>query len=112
MSEYETWCHACSVSFPVGTKKCLHCGGRVRPERPRASMRRREAAEVDLLAASPLSYSDEVDSLTARPDQPVSDAPLEPEEEPARRSLLRGGMTVIWMILLAAGYAWRACSPA
>ena len=32
------------------------------------------------------------------------------EAEPMRRSLLRAGMTVLWMILLAAGYAWRACS--
>jgi hypothetical protein len=32
------------------------------------------------------------------------------EEEPGRRSLLRAGMSVVWMILLAAGYLWKNCS--
>ena len=28
-SPYEVRCPRCSVSFPVGTRSCLHCGGRV-----------------------------------------------------------------------------------
>jgi hypothetical protein len=32
------------------------------------------------------------------------------EEGAGKRSLLRVGMSVLWMIVLAAGYAWRACS--
>jgi hypothetical protein len=31
-------------------------------------------------------------------------------EEPGGRSLLRAGMSVIWMILLAAGYLWKSCT--
>jgi len=26
---YEVRCEACHVSFPVGTRRCVHCGGRV-----------------------------------------------------------------------------------
>ena len=77
---------------------------------PGASANRMTPSEAGLLVASPLSYSNEAGSLTALPDLPVPDGAVEPEEEPGRRSLLRAGMTVMWMILLAGGYAWRACS--
>ena len=73
-------------------------------------MRRGAAPEAELLAALPLSYTNEAGTLAATPNLPVTGAALEPEEEPQRRSLLRAGMTVMWMILLAGGYAWRACS--
>ena len=26
---YEVLCHHCNVTFPVGTKRCVHCGGRL-----------------------------------------------------------------------------------
>ncbi len=110
MVHYEVWCSTCNVTFPTGTKRCLHCGGRTQPERPRASIRRGAAPEAQLLAAIPLSYTSEAGMLEVTPDLPVGGAAVEPEEEPTRRSLLRAGMTVMWMILLAAGYAWRACS--
>ena len=29
MPDFEVRCLNCDVSFPVGTKRCLHCGGRV-----------------------------------------------------------------------------------
>ena len=32
------------------------------------------------------------------------------EEAPGKRSLLRAGMSVVWMILLAAGYLWKSCT--
>jgi hypothetical protein len=67
-------------------------------------MRRRSEPEM----ATALLISDE-----GRPIEeqvPLSQAAVEPEEAPGGRSLLRAGMTVVWMILLAAGYAWRACS--
>ena len=68
------------------------------------------APEAELLAALPLSYTNEAGEIAATPSLPVRGDPLEPGEEPTRRSLLRAGMTVMWMILLAGGYAWRACS--
>ncbi len=109
MSQYEVWCSACSVTFPTGTKRCLHCGARTQPERLRASPRRSPEPEAEPLAAIPLVYN-QAGTVTATTDLPVRGAAVEPEEEPVRRSLLRAGMTVMWMILLAAGYAWRACS--
>ncbi len=110
MVHYEVWCSTCNVTFPTGTKRCLHCGGRTQPEPPRVSRHRVAAPEPELLAATPLSYTTEAGNMAATPSLPMRGAAVEPEEEPARRSLLRAGMTVMWMILLAAGYAWRACS--
>ena len=41
--------------------------------------------------------------------QSAVEGPAEPEE-PGRRSLLRAGMSVVWMILLAGGYLWKSCT--
>jgi hypothetical protein len=101
---YEVWCHSCNVTFPIGSKTCLHCGSRTRPERPHgANMRRRSEHAV----APPLLFADEAQPLQ---DHLLTLSEVEAQEAPAGRSLLRAGMTVVWMILLAAGYAWRACS--
>lgn len=109
MSQYEVWCHACNVTFPPGAKRCLHCGARTRPDPPPAARRRAESAGGPL-AGLPLSYSYENGPVMVASEVPVAGATTEPDEEPARRSILRAGMTILWMILLAAGYAWRACS--
>jgi hypothetical protein len=31
---HEAWCPSCLVTHPPGTRRCLHCGGPVSPERP------------------------------------------------------------------------------
>jgi hypothetical protein len=103
MQPYEVWCHTCNVTFPAETRACLHCGGRTRPGRPRSTLRR--GGEVEAFAPTITFGNETAGSLPF--DEP-SDASVE-EAEP-RRSLLRAGMTVLWMVLLAAGYAWRACS--
>ena len=108
MSQYEVWCHSCDVTFAPEQKRCLHCGGRTRPEVPSYGKHR-------ILDAEPLPFSQELfkseaSTVTATPDLPFAADPVEAEGEPARRSLLRAGMTVVWMVLLAGGYAWRACS--
>ena len=59
----------------------------------------------------PFFYAAESAPADSPAQMPSARASMEPEEEPVKRSLLRAGMTVLWMILLAAGYAWRACSP-
>lgn len=106
MPQYEVWCHRCNVTFPVGTRVCMHCGGRTRAEPPPRS--RFAASEPRLKLGDPRSYAETGEmqrfELPVAQDESV-------EEEPMRRSMLRAGMTLLWMILLAAGYAWRTCSP-
>lgn len=37
---FEVRCLSCETSFPVGTKRCIHCGGRIAGPRKRAAPRR------------------------------------------------------------------------
>jgi len=78
------------------------------PSRGRGWLSQPATAEV---SSTPIDYNEEPGRLMAIPGLPVGNPEEQTEEQPARRSLLRAGMTVVWMILLAAGYAWRACSP-
>jgi hypothetical protein len=105
MPQYEVWCHSCNVTFPPEQKRCVHCGARTRPDPPGRRLR-----EPALLTIAPLAFHDESARPAAVPEVPVYPMPVDSEEEPARRSLLRAGMTILWIVLLAAGYAWRACS--
>jgi hypothetical protein len=103
MSQYEVWCHSCNTTFPKGTKVCLHCGSRTRPDRPgEHGHAGRE------LGGLPVGVSEHEQQVM--PELSHGEPIAEPEETPTRGSLMRAGMTVLWMVLLAAGYAWRACS--
>lgn len=106
MKAYEVWCHSCNVTFPPEQRRCLHCGGRLRPERP--GRRLREAGQGELVIP-PMGFDQSFPMSEARPGAGGS-SEASVEEEPVRRSLIRAGMTVLWMVLLAAGYAWRSCS--
>lgn len=106
MKAYEVWCHSCNVTFPPEQRRCLHCGGRLSPERP--GRRLREGGQPEFVL-SPMNFDESFPVSQARPAASASSDPSV-EEEPVRRSMIRAGMTVLWMVLLAAGYAWRACS--
>lgn len=122
MPVYEVWCHACNVTFPPEARRCLHCGGRLQPDPPGRRLRERPPREFELPpmgfgeparlppqeAAGPQPTLSTRPAGSGAPGGPVDAGDL--DEEPVRRSLLRAGMTVLWMVLLAAGYAWRACS--
>lgn len=98
MSLYEVWCGHCDVSFPVGTKKCMHCGGRVQRERPaKHGMRVAFASEPE---------HDE----SAFFDVSTGEEGVAEEEESPRRRWLRASMSLVWMVLLAAGYIWQNCA--
>jgi hypothetical protein len=117
MSSYEVWCHSCNVTVPPEQKRCLHCGARLHAERPGRAMRGREPAFVLTTGGFDEGRFDERRLEGGRFDERPPDRTVAPGnqaeaegEEPVRRSLVRAGMTVVWMVLLAAGYAWRACS--
>ncbi len=99
MSLYEVWCPHCSVTFPPKTKVCLHCGGRTSPDRPHGSfVGLWETPVLDMVEAAPPGTTHSAEDGTIV------------QEGSGRRSLMRAGMSVIWMVVLAAGYTWRACS--
>jgi hypothetical protein len=81
---YEVYCPSCRVTFPVGTRRCLHCGGRVGPQ----------GSAGMSIEPPPAEQAEEVD--------------IGGEERPRIRSL--SPLTVLWVLLLLAGSLYRACS--
>ena len=77
---YEIFCPSCRVTFPVGTKQCVHCGERLGRGRFRPTL-----------------------------DLPPGSEEVFVDEEPARRGGL-SPFTLVWVALLLAGYLYRACA--
>ena len=78
---YEVYCTRCSVSFPVGTRVCLHCGQPIG----------RTAAVVAALQRS------------AAPDEDAL-------EEFSMRSPKFSPLTLVWLVAGVATVAYRACT--
>ncbi len=78
----EVYCNQCRVTFPVGSKRCIHCGGRLARHRFQPGME--PPANLDEMLV---------------------------EEELPRRSGI-SPYTLVWVALLLAGYFYRACTSA
>jgi len=88
--EVEVRCHACDVSFPVGTKRCIHCGERL--GRPRFGDPRDPDAAEDVAI---LRGAGDVD-------------PEEAEADPQSR-WLRAGFTLFWVVVAVLSGVVRSC---
>lgn len=133
MAAYEVRCPRCDVSFPVGTKVCVHCGGRTtRPTDHRdAGPIISDSWPPDLAAIGDLHVSD-VSSGAAdganHPIEPSQESPfsigssglgdevandreLEQDDEPPgiMRSVINSVGGLIWIILLIAFSMARDC---
>ena len=113
VSKYEVRCPRCDVSFPVDTRRCLHCGGATGPsvielpefqhsvvEEPEPSPSYAPAAAVDERG------------YAASPFQPETQPRFEAEEEEGsgRPSILRSASTIIWIALAILFSVMRVCS--
>jgi len=105
MKQYEVWCSRCQVSFPVGTKRCLHCGERTQKER---IVPHSVGAPHYSIDGAPVfgEVGGEPGPLADLQEDRFS---VEEEEETPRRRGLRAAMSLVWMLLLAAGYLWQSC---
>ena len=99
MALFEVRCHSCNVSFPPGTKVCLHCGGRTGEP----------AVPVLLSEIRALSQADGDDAQLPSQAGELAEAPAGEEAEPGRRSLFGTAMSLFWVLLLVAGYLFRSC---
>lgn len=107
ISEYEVRCPSCDVSFPKGTKRCMHCGGRTGPSHlggPRVAPR----FSSDPFDPRAPEEGTRADDEFVRP-LPVD---FEPEDEKPSKAggIVRAMMTLIWVGLAAALSMARACS--
>ena len=89
---YEVRCHACNVSFPVGTKRCFHCGERI-------------------LRESFFRPATDADGMPVFQEAQGIDTIEEPEDaEPQRGGrFLRVGITLVWIVLALISAAVRSC---
>jgi len=78
---YEVYCPHCSVTFPVGQKHCIHCGGRLSKERL-------EPGEF----AIPFDEVEEV------------------QEEIATSRSRFSPLALIWVLLFIGGTIYRSCT--
>jgi len=82
---FEVYCNRCRVSFAVGPKRCVHCGGHLDRER--------------------ISGGDHDFGLSL---------PMESEQAVLEDEMpTRGGfspLTLVWVGLLLVGYLYRACT--
>ncbi|MFT5442050.1 MAG: hypothetical protein ACI8W3_001092 [Myxococcota bacterium] len=105
---FEVRCYNCDVTFPVGTKRCMHCGGKPG----------QQALFVPEIMGDPLG---DFESLQ-REDESASpfgkgETPRRPkvedtaEEEPEQASpLMRILSSFGWLIVFAAITAYRQCA--
>jgi hypothetical protein len=87
---YEVRCDHCDVSFPPGTKRCIHCGERI--GRPR------------LLPGA----GESMPSFEGGEPFPEAHDADEAEGQSSGR-FLRIGFTLVWLLLAFASAAVRAC---
>lgn len=91
--DFEVRCERCNVSFPVGTRSCLHCGDRIgRSGLLRFGRHPGEATTGDLTEFEPpgeRTEADDVEPTTGRP--------------------FRFGVTLIWLVALVLSALNRAC---
>lgn len=81
---FEVHCDRCRVTFPVGTRRCIHCGG------PTGVSARKPGLRFEPMAAPP-------------------EVPDESDPELAKHRFI-SPLTLVWIALIAAGYLVRACS--
>jgi hypothetical protein len=81
---FEVYCDRCRVTVPVGTRRCVHCGGPTGASRARRPLGREPVEEPE-----------------------PAETELEAEVGPRR---FVSPLTLIWIVLIAAGYLVRACS--
>jgi hypothetical protein len=84
---YEVYCYQCNVTAPVGTRRCLHCGGSL----SRGAQNPRRAALAALVGAE-FGEADEEGEET-----PPSTASLLPK-------------IALWILLLFGGFLYRFCN--
>lgn len=103
-TDYEVRCSNCDVSFPVEAKRCIHCGGRLGKIAPRVQV-------GEGLAGFELGpgLSQGTPASEATREGLLAEEVTEAETPTGRFSFLRGGMTLVWIVLAALYSILRAC---
>jgi hypothetical protein len=102
LPEFEVRCPSCDVSFPTGTRRCLHCGGRVGKGRFRV-------AGVPLEHAEPEA---DAEDFFRSPIEAEGDSIFSEDVEKPRkgfRGRMNAGISLVWIFMAVAFSLMRAC---
>jgi len=99
---YEVRCPRCDVSFPVGTRKCIHCGG------PTGTVDQAVTLE-SLLHPSTAPVDEYADPEFEVPGQEERELEVSDEPSSIGRSLIRSLGGFVWVIVLIGFTLARNC---
>ena len=108
-SAYEVRCDACDVSFPLGTKRCIHCGGRTGPG---SIFQAQIAPDPQVVFAPTMEREpDPFPGVATETEEPVDLLEGLPEERnQPRGSIFRAFGNLSWFLIIAALYLYRSCA--
>ncbi|MDP6980497.1 MAG: hypothetical protein QF570_18170 [Myxococcota bacterium] len=109
--EYEVRCHACDVSFPVGTKRCMYCGDRL-GQRPLFAPPIHAEPFEDFGPLGDFAPHPEVresEPQTRTSPQPFGE-PDDEEAEPTRGTFVRLLGSLSWVLVFLAITIYQACT--
>ena len=100
-SRFEVRCSRCDVSFPTGTRRCFHCGGRTGPSRFQAP-----DMPPELLG----SAQEREEGLDLQMDEAHPADPLGDEAPNSkRRGRWNASVSLIWIVMALVFTLMRAC---
>lgn len=118
---YEVRCPRCQVSFPVETRKCIHCGGAIArsrnvqiegttglPPAPSDFEPIEPEAETPFKSGTPLSQA--ISESIHGPGPNERELDVEDEQPSVVRRLISSLGGVIWIVLLIAFALARQCN--
>ncbi len=104
-TDFEVRCDDCSVSYPIGTKRCMYCGGRPGHKPLFARQLQFDPLGELELSEEPIEPIDSLPSMNTPIDQQDDEAGEQP-----RSSLFRLFGNLSWVILFALITLYRACT--
>jgi hypothetical protein len=106
-TRFEVRCPSCNVSFPVGTKRCVHCGARTSSDVESAAQSLRSRIAAAQQSEEPQPWVPAEHAEHAGDESPFDE--VDDESHVPRPSLLRRSLTLIWVLVLVGFSLIRAC---
>lgn len=104
VSQYEVSCPRCKVSYPVGQKRCVHCGGPTAPsivDVPDAPPQLRQGSRSP--ASAPMQLGEDEREMIFMP------AGRDEDDGPGGGSVLSRLGGLIWIVIFVVITVIRAC---
>lgn len=106
-SPYEVRCLRCDVSFPVETRRCIHCGGATSASGAGGAVGAYAGTAESIAGGAPGTHPPAPIGIGERDEL---EAPEAPRPQGVAASLLRSFGSLFWIIALVGFSLARSCS--